>query len=172
MFSLQTRFRSDTYKWIERVSNYHLSSQMWIRSKFSFYFFSPNRTNHRIIFLKHPGALGSHLRILGAHVDRTQRRRDCPNSLGTRHTETLTPHARAHTHSRLSTREKIPRRVTLEHGIGGLHTWSAHHPSYDSVPSDHILARTRPFFYIFSGWVQYSSCRLGQVHLVGGHDQA
>ena len=90
-------------------------------------------------FWKHPGALGSHLKILGAHVDRTQCRRGCPSSLGTRHTEALTPHARTHTHSRLSTHGKIPRRVTLECGISGLHTWSAHHPSYDSVPIATII---------------------------------
>ena len=39
-----------------------------------------------------------------------------------------------HVHTRLSTRGKILRRVTLERGIGGLHIWSAHHLSYGSVP--------------------------------------
>jgi len=82
-----------------------------------------------IFFWKHPGALGSHLKILGAHVDRTKRRRGCPSSLETRHTEVLTPH----THT-LTLAPVIPRRVTLERGIGGLHTWSAHHQSYGSVP--------------------------------------
>jgi len=53
-------------------------------------------------FLKHPGALGNHIRILGTHVDRTQRRRGCPSSLGTRHTEALTLHARARTHTHSS----------------------------------------------------------------------
>ena len=60
-------------------------------------------------FLKHPRALGSHVRILDAHVDRTQRRRGCPSSLGTRHTEVLTPHAHAHPpqHLHLAFTQKI-----------------------------------------------------------------
>jgi len=48
-----------------------------------------------VFFLKYPGALGSHVRFLDAHVDRTQRRRGCPSSLETRHTED----AHHHTHS-------------------------------------------------------------------------
>ena len=117
-------------------------------------------------FLKHPGALGNHIRILGTHVDRIQRRRDCPSSLGMRHTEVLTPHA--HTHACLSIHGKIPRRVTLERGIsGGLHIWSAHHPSYGLVPLFIILVVKLCSFWTVrcagSGDVSFS-CDISRVY--------
>ena len=56
-----------------------------------------------IFFLKASGALGSHVKFLDARIDRTQCRRGCPSSLGTRYTEKLTPPHTPTTHARLST---------------------------------------------------------------------
>ena len=53
-----------------------------------------------LFFFKAPRAFGSHVRFLGAHADRTQRRRGCPSSLGTRHTEDAHHHTHpAHMHA-------------------------------------------------------------------------
>lgn len=56
-----------------------------------------------IIFFKFARSTGPSCKGLGAHTQWTQRRQGCPNSLGTRHTEALTPHTRTHPHARLST---------------------------------------------------------------------
>ena len=49
-------------------------------------------------FLKAPRSTGESCKILDAHADRTQHKRGCPSSLGTRHTEVLTP-PRTHAHT-------------------------------------------------------------------------
>ena len=79
----------------------------------------------KTLFLKHTGALGSHIKFLGAHADRTQRRRGCPSSLETHHTAALTPpHTRPHpTRSCYSTMGTLfpvrhPRRSRWESNAG------------------------------------------------------
>ena len=54
--------------------------------------------NWTLFFLKAPRSTGESCKISGTHVDRTQRRRDCPSSLGTHHTAALTP-LHTHTHT-------------------------------------------------------------------------
>jgi len=51
-----------------------------------------------VFFLKAPRSTGESCKILDAHADRTQHKRGCPSSLGTRHTEVLTP-PRTHAHT-------------------------------------------------------------------------
>ena len=89
-------------------------------------------SNHSawFFFLKAPGALGSHVRFLGVRIDRTQCRRGYPNSLGTRHTEALTPpHTLTPTtHARFSTWCDTRARPRRESNPGGqLHDGSAYH---------------------------------------------
>ena len=50
-----------------------------------------------LFFLKALRSTRESFKILYVYVDRTQCKRDCSSSLETRHTETLTPRARAHT---------------------------------------------------------------------------
>jgi hypothetical protein len=78
------------------------------------------------LFLKTARSTGS--KRLDVHTDRTQRRRDCPNSLGTRHTEAHL-HTRTPTHARtVSAPGETPRLRSLRTGC--LHTCNASHPSY------------------------------------------
>ena len=58
-------------------------------TKLAFFFF--------FFFLKALRSTRESFKILYVYVDRTQCKRDCSSSLEMRHTETLTPHARAHT---------------------------------------------------------------------------
>ena len=50
--------------------------------------------------LKAPRSTGESCKILDAHDDRTQRRRSCPRSLGTRNTEVYAHHTHQHTRTR------------------------------------------------------------------------
>jgi len=105
-----------------------------------------------MFFFKAPRSTRESCKISSAHADRTQRRRGCPSSLGTHHTEALTSHVHTHSHTQASAPGgKIPRQATLERGIGGLHTWSAHHPSYRSVP---IPIYVTELVITEAGWLQ------------------
>jgi len=57
---------------------------------------------------KHLRALENHVRFLGGHADRTQRRRDWLESPRTHHTEAYTHH-HAHTHTSTHARTAAPR---------------------------------------------------------------
>ena len=72
-------------------------------------FFRLHRTT-LLTFFKHPGALGSHVRFLGAHA-RTQHRREC---LRTRRTEAYAHH---HTHARTPAHTRTPQYPGARQGL-------------------------------------------------------
>ena len=96
-------------------------------------------------FLKASGALGSHVKFLDAHTDRTQCRRGCSSSLGTRHTKKLTPpHTLTPTtHARLSTWCDTRARPRRESNPGGrLHDRSAYHRATSARQNSPIWLRS------------------------------
>ena len=106
-----------------------------------------------MFFLKHLGALGSHVRfqaptLTGLNAGEVARVVSERTIL--RHSHHTCTHTHSHTQAS-APGGKIPRQATLERGIGGLHTWSAHHPSYRSVP---IPIYVTELVITEAGWLQ------------------
>ena len=88
-------------------------------------------------FLKAPRSTRKSCKILDAHADRTQRRRGCPSSLGTRHTET---HAHLHTHTHAHPHTGLSTRCDTSVAIGGIERWRAASQAR-ALPLSHWLVR-------------------------------
>jgi len=138
----------------QRIANLEAERSAWITSTviagsrivFSVslvWFTFVSQTRFSLFFLKHPEALGSHVRFLNAHVDRTQRRRNYQSSLETHHTETYAhPHTRTHAITHTHTESRHP-------GAGrGLEPPpAASHPR--ELPLGHWPVRLSAFFARF-----------------------